>query len=145
MSRCPGVQFQPACAACKAAISIFVHLHHRLHDAAGLRGIGIAHQFAERGGDHLPGETEFVLYPTALSWLATFGEFLPEKIDLFLRLAVDQKGDCFGEFEMRTTVQRDELRPSSRKLPVIIAPAGPGAPSGIRLMPRISEFLNMET
>src|SRR5688572_23788631 len=83
----------------------FRHLHHRLHHAAGLHGVLVTHELAECRRNDLPRETELVLEPAALALRAAFAELLPERVDLLLRLAVDEHGDGLVELEVRAAVE----------------------------------------
>src|SRR5256885_820280 len=61
----------------------------RLHDAVSLRRILVAHQPGERGRHDLPGESELVLEPAALVFLAAArGQLAPVLVDFPLILTV---------------------------------------------------------
>src|SRR5437867_10507815 len=82
-----------------------VHFHHRFHDAIRLPGIGIGQHIGEKDRVDLPRETEFVFEPAAPPSQSAVGrKFLPEIIDLILRLAVDRERDRFGELELPRTL-----------------------------------------
>src|SRR6266851_3432529 len=85
------------------------HLHHRLHDALRLHGILVLQQLDQDARNDLPGQTELVLEPAALPGRAALGELPPQIVHFFLRVAVHDQGDGFGEFEARTAVERGEL------------------------------------
>src|SRR6266699_500017 len=85
------------------------HLHHRMHDALRLHGILVLQQFDHHARNDLPGQTELVLEPAALPRRAARGELRPQVVHFFLRVAVHDQGNGFGEFEFRTAVERGEL------------------------------------
>ena len=87
----------------------FAHLKHGLHDPARFFLVGVSQQLAQRLGNDLPGEPEFVLEPAALAFVASRGEPVPEFIDFLLGFATDEERDRLGEFEMRTAIQRHEF------------------------------------
>ncbi len=94
----------------------FFHFEQGLHDAIGFLRIGIAHEFTQSGGNDLPKETEFVLEPTALTFLAApRGELGPVVVNFVLRVAGDNEGNRFGEFEVRAGVQSCEFLAVQRK------------------------------
>jgi len=81
-----------------------------LHGALGTLRILVAEQLAENRGDDLPGEAELVLQPAAAIGAAAGGKFVPKIVDLFLGLAVDEKGDGGCELELRAAVEGEEFR-----------------------------------
>src|SRR5881397_3322296 len=68
-----------------------LHLQHRRHGALGLFGVRARQQLAQDRGNHLPRNPEAVLEPAALDFLTTRRELVPEMIDFFLGLAVDDE------------------------------------------------------
>ena len=84
-------------------------MEHGVHDSLGFLRVFVLHEFAQDGGNDLPGEAEFVFQPAALDFLTADGEFLPIVIDFLLRLAIDDEGEGFGELEVRAAVQGDEF------------------------------------
>lgn len=67
------------------------HLKHCLHNPSCFLRIGVAQQFAQRGGDDLPRYAEFVAQPSAGLLFAPFGEFFPQGIYFLLGCTVDKK------------------------------------------------------
>src|SRR6266487_784920 len=88
-----------------------LHLQHRLHGRIRLLGILVAHQFAEDGGNDLPGHAILVLEPTALLVCFARGEFPPQIVHFLLRLTVHEQRDRGCELVLGTAVQRIELLP----------------------------------
>jgi hypothetical protein len=85
-----------------------LHLKHGFHGSLRFFGVMAAYQFAQRPGDNLPRQAEFVLQPTAPMRLLVpaLGELRSVKIDLFLSLAQDLKRDGLIELEHWAAVER---------------------------------------
>src|SRR4029077_20610798 len=89
-----------------------LHLHHGLQGAIGLFAIGIAQVTAEGGGNNLPGQTDFVLEPSAFRFLAAVGDqSVPEVGCLFLAPDADEEGDRLVELIFWAAIEGVEPLP----------------------------------
>src|ERR1700761_401868 len=106
----PNAQIE-ATAFSRSAMTIFAHAIHRLGGSGGACRIRMANQIVEPPWNHLPAQTEAVLAPAALRFLAAIGQPAPVVVDLVLVLAVDREGHRLAEREMRTAVDPEESVP----------------------------------
>src|SRR5205085_196586 len=82
-----------------------LHLHHRGHRSFRAFGIGAGDGLAHYRRDNLPRQTELILQPSALRFLASVrGQTRPKVIDLSLILAIDHERDRFAKLEMRSAI-----------------------------------------
>src|SRR6201996_4201417 len=103
----PNAQIE-ATAFSRSAMTIFAHAIHRLGGSGGACRIRMANQIVEPPWNHLPAQTEAVLAPAALRFLAAIGQPAPVVVDLVLVFAVDRERHRLAEGEMRTAVDPDE-------------------------------------
>src|SRR5262249_35107158 len=88
----------------------FGHREQRLHHAIARLRIRVVQQIVERRWKDLPGYAELVLQPPALHFLsAAFGQLAPKRVELFLRLALDDERHGLVETDDRAAVERDVL------------------------------------
>src|SRR6266508_7047817 len=64
---------------------------------------------SEDGGNDLPGHAELVCEPAAWPFLPSFGEPLPQLVDLRLGLTIHEKRYALREPERRAAVERHEF------------------------------------
>src|SRR5688572_13762081 len=78
------------------------HLHHRIECALGGSGIGIGDRFRQSDWRDLPGQSPFVLAPTARALLAAVADdCVPVAIRFGLVSGCDLKGERFVVHERR--------------------------------------------
>jgi hypothetical protein len=63
----------------------------------------------------LPRQAKFIFEPAASAFFSSCGKFLPKIIHFFLRFAVDEERDGFGEFELRAGIDGVKLLPREFK------------------------------
>src|SRR5579859_4803985 len=79
------------------------HPHHRLH------GLGMTDQLADIARHDLPAETEAIREPAARHRFAAFHQLVPVAVDLFLRVAANEKREGRIELMRGAAVEEDHL------------------------------------
>ena len=138
------LDYRPAYACFRRAMSDLLHLEDRLHDPLRLLGSGSVISLGTTDGTICHDRPNLSFSQPHWLSCAARGELVPQLVDLLLRLAVHDEGDRLRELEVRPAVQGDELLPSSWNLTIMTDPLGPGPASPYRATSRIFEFLKIE-